>query len=120
MTISETTSAYNGNKVLVDKLVCQYVDDNGARVLFRFVVGKGKLYIRKDRIKGFGDMTTQDTQLSEEDVTDELLAYIAEFLDSTERTYDIYKRNDFLPADAVLGEDIISSLGLQGKDFAIF
>ena len=103
MTISEAINGYSNGKLLLDQLVCQFIAETGGRVIYRFVIDLQHLHLRKDVIASFGDMTTDDVVLTDDDVHPDFPQYIADFLaGDSAKIYDIYKRDTPIQASAIL------------------
>lgn len=117
MTIETAINGYSNGKLVLDQLVCQFVNDTGGRVIYRFVIDADHLYLRKDVIFGFGDMTTEDATLTDEDVQEGFPQYIADFLAGGEKVFDVYQRNMHVPAASILSAQFLSGHELEGRDF---
>lgn len=118
MTISEAINGYSNGKLLLDQLVCQFIAETGGRVIYRFVVDPEHLYLRKDVIIGFGEMTTEDTILTDQDVHSDFPQYIADFLaGDSSKVFDIYKRDERVPSVSILSAQFLSGHELEGRDF---
>jgi len=120
MTISEAINGYDNGKLIIDKLVCQFASEAGSRVIYRFVVDSGGLYLRRDEIVGFGGMQTNDIELSDADVQESFPQYIADFLAGGERVYDIYKRDTAVEAIELLNVEFLQANDLEGLIFLTY
>jgi len=120
MTIAEVLANYSNGKLVIDKLVCQYVADNGARVLCRFVFDSDHLYLRKEMLFGFSNNTLQDIELTDDDVQDTLLQVIADFLVADNHEFDIFNRDIEVLVEELLSEDCIAAHELEGFIFKMY
>lgn len=120
MTIAEATSDFSDYPVLIDKLVCQYVEDSGARVVWRFACQNGKIFLRRESLAGFGISSMEETELFQEDVQVELLLYALVFNASPEKNYDIFQRETLVRAEDLLAESFLLNHELQGRNFLTF
>lgn len=120
MTIAQATAGFGDQLVLLDKLVCQYVADNGARIIWRFVCQNGKIFLRRESISGFGSASLEGTELFDDYVTEELLAYVTAFIEGSQRNFDIFNRD--LPVDShvILTEVFLEGHELEGKLFMAY
>ena len=116
MTIAEAINGYGNGKKILDQLVCQFVHTHGARYIYRFVVDSEKLYLREDVLRGFTGNTSEDIELTDEEVTDALLALVEEFLDGeSPKVYDIFERHVGVNAEELL--HVTAFPELQGRVF---
>lgn len=120
MTIQEAINGYDNGKLIIDKLVCQFVSEAGSRVIYRFVVDSDGLYLRRDEIIGFGEMETSDIELSDDDVQESFPQYIADFLQGGERVYDIYRRDTAVEASDLLTVEFLEAQDLEGAVFMTY
>jgi len=112
MTITEALLNYSNGKIIIDKFVYQYVADNGVRVLYRFVIDSNHLYLRHEEFSDF-ITTTEDIELTDEDVTELLLQSITDFLGGDHFKFDIFDRTIDVSASTLLSEEFLTQNNLQ-------
>lgn len=118
MTIEEAINGYTNGKLVLDKLVCQFVRDGASRVIYKFVIYSDNLYLRKEEIAGFNEFIREDLILTDSDVDPQFPQYISDFLSSDSlKIYDIYKRDIPIPAEIVLSQDFLVGHELEGRHF---
>lgn len=120
MTIQEAINGYDNGKLIIDKFVFQFASEAGSRIIYRFAIDSGGLYLRRDEIFGFGEMETTDFELSDDDVQESFPQHIADFLAGDGRIDDIYRRKTAIEASDLLTTEFLEEHSLEGAIFMTY